>query len=1044
MPFQMERLQTICTKLKNQCYSQSVSIEDYKFTEGRFHQIGDLPKDGSVWKNFKTGELWGGRDCHGWFKTSVRVPGSFANKTIALVFYTFEEGWDAVNPQFFLYLNGRLIQGLDMNHREVIISEQGEGGVAYDIDLHAYAGMLSNKKSTLNGCLVSLEQDVRALYYDIQVPLWACEKLEAGDKRRIDMLAVLNEGVNRIDFRDIYSLEYYRSIEAARNYLSREFYEKLCGQSGVSVTCVGHTHIDVAWKWTVEQTREKAGRSFATALKLMEQYPEFTFMASQPQVYQFVKEDYPDLYQKIKERIKEGRWEGEGSMWLEADCNVTSGESLIRQLIHGKRFYKEEFGIDSKILWLPDVFGYSAALPQILKKAGVDYFITSKISKNQFNRMPCDTFMWRGIDGTEVLTYFITAKTPVWTKEVTSWLSTYNTEIHPGSIMGTWEEYKQKALVTELMVPFGFGDGGGGPTFEMLEIARRMAAGIPGIPKTKMGKTQEFITTLDKQIRGNKNLPTWVGELYFEYHRGTYTSMARNKRDNRRSEYTYQCAEKINTSAMLMGKPYPAEALEKGWKNILLNQFHDILPGSSIKDVYEVTQEEYKKILSIGNEEAGKGLEYLASRIHLQKDSIIVYNALSFIRDDIVEFEIPAGIKNPVLRDGDKILFCQSLGGGKALAFVQNIPANGYKAFVLEEAKGNIAALDGVVFTEKKIENRYFSIVFNGAMNIVSFYDKQNKRELLKKDSTGKQLQAFEDIPYLSDNWNIELYYKEKMWNIDDVQAVKILETGPVRFTLEITRRFNKSAITEIIYAYPDIAKIDIRCLIDWKQSQILLKTAFPIDINANEASYEIQYGNLTRPTHGNTSWDIAKFEVCGHSWADISESNFGVSLLNDSKYGYGIQDGVMTLTLLKSGIDPNPVTDQEMHQFTYSIYPHRGTWKNGKTQQMARKLNMPLLCRFEKAHGGELGESYSLASLDKDNVMIEVIKKAEDNDDVIIRLYEYQNARTQITLALHDTFKVIHECDLQEQRLDKTGENTNSISFEIRPYEIKTFRLQR
>ncbi|MDL2229188.1 alpha-mannosidase [Treponema sp. OttesenSCG-928-L16] len=1049
MYFQFERIQRICDMLKNQVYSHRVPIEQYQFTEGNFKGLEDIKNRVMTWQSFKSGYPWGGRDVHGWFKTGVEIPAEFAGRTAVLYFRTFDEGFDAVNPQFILYINGEMKHGLDINHREAVLAKDAVPGSRYEIDLHAYAGMLQDKKCSLFGELAVLEEEVRGLYFDIQVPLWSCERLDKEDKKRIDMLAVLNEGINKIDFREPYSADYYSSIKEARDFLRDEFYGKLCGYDEVTALCVGHTHIDVAWLWTVAQTREKVTRSFSTVLDLMERYGEYIFMSSQPQLYQFMKEDHPELYAKVKERIAEGRWEGEGAMWLEADCNISSGESLVRQLLHGKRFFKDEFGIDSKILWIPDVFGYSAALPQILKKAGVDYFITSKISWNQFNRIPNDTFMWRGIDGTEILSYFITAKTPY--QEKGRWYATYNTVIHPGSLAGAWDDYKQKDINNEILIPFGYGDGGGGPTLEMLETARRMSAGIPGSPKVKMGTSLDFFKRLEERVRHDKRLPLWAGELYLEYHRGTYTSMARNKRDNRKAEYLYQNAEKVNALAMLMGKAYPQAEFDQGWKKILLNQFHDILPGSSIKEVYDVTAEEYKQILTSGRTELEGGLRYIASFIPVMERSLMVYNPLSFERDDIAEFEIPGDIANPVLVCPDgSVLPCQLIGGGKALCYVPGIPANGYKFFVLrdQEESGvphspDAAGSREIRASREGMENEFFRIRFDANMNITSLYDKVKRREVLKGGTAGNQLQAFEDIPMKYDNWDIDIFYSEKMWNVNDVQDAELIERGPVRYTVRIRRKFSTSLIEQRIQLYRDIPRIDFAYTIDWRQSQVLLKAAFPVDINAVEASYDIQYGNVKRPAHRNTSWDAARFEVCGHKWADVSEGSYGVSLLNESKYGYDIQDSVMRLTLIKSGVEPNPQTDQEVHEFVYSLYPHQGGWQEGGTHKMACRLNVPLVSIAESVHGGTLPASYSFASTDADNVMIEVIKKAEDNDDIIIRLYEYENARTETKLNLGRSFRELYECDLLENPLEKIGTDTDAVSFVMKPYEIKTLRLR-
>ena len=553
MYYLLERIDKICGEISKHIYRDSISIDNYKYIDGNYHNIDlikEAPADG--WRDFKTGDLWGGRDAHGWFKCTVEVPERFAGQTIALNFKTFEEGWDATNPQFILYVNGEQIQGVDINHREIILTHNAVAGEKYEIDLHAYAGMLADKLATLSGNLVVIDMASRELYWNLKVPVDVCKELEKEDKNRVDMITVLNEAVNLIDLRRPKSEMYDESVKKANDFLNDKFYGELCGHEDVIATCVGHTHIDVAWLWTVAQTREKVARSFSTVLKLMEEYPEYIFMSSQPQLYKMLKEDHPKIYEKVKEKIEEGVWEPEGAMWLESDCNVTSGESLVRQIMHGKRFFKDEFNVDSKILWLPDVFGYSAALPQILKKSDVDYFMTTKIAWNQFNKIPHDTFMWKGIDGTEVLTHFITTTGPGQERE--SHFTTYNGHIQPDAVMGAWRRYQDKNLNNDVLISFGWGDGGGGATLEMLENARRLSKGIPGAPKVKMGTSLDYFKRLEEKVKDNNKLAKWNGELYLEYHRGTYTSMARNKRDNRKCENMYTAAEKLNSLAMLEGK----------------------------------------------------------------------------------------------------------------------------------------------------------------------------------------------------------------------------------------------------------------------------------------------------------------------------------------------------------------------------------------------------------------------------------------------------------------------------------------------------------
>ena len=1042
MRFISERIRKTYEEIGRYVYSNTLNIDNYKFIAGKYDNIDEIknaPEEG--WIDFKTGDLWG-EESHGWFKTSVKVPDEFAGQTIALSFHTFLGDWDnTTNPQFILYVNGEHIQGLDVNHQETILTHNAVAGEVYDIDLHAHIGRIEGKKSTLHGKLVTIDEEARKLYFNLSVPHIVATKLHEEDKRRIDMLNVLNDTINLIDLRRPFTKEYNESLKVANKYIEENFYDKMCGHEDMVATCVGHTHIDVAWLWTVAQTREKVARSFSTVLKLMEEYPEYIFMSSQPQLYKFLKEDHPKVYDKVKEKVREGVWEPEGAMWLEADCNVTSGESLIRQILHGKRFFKEEFNVDNEILWLPDVFGYSAALPQILKKADVNYFMTTKISWNQINKMPYDTFMWKGIDGTEILTHFITTTYPDQDpfKET---MTTYCGNIHPGSIMGAWNRYQQKNINNDVLVAFGFGDGGGGATYEMLENGKRLSKGIPGAPKVKIGKAKDYFKKLEETVKDNNKLPKWVGELYLEYHRGTYTSMGRNKRDNRVCENLYTAAEKFNSMAMLLGKNYPLADLNAAWETILLNQFHDILPGSSIKEVYDVTKEEYKDLIEKGNNFVGLALDNITSEINLKERSVVVFNSLGFERDDIATFDVPEDIENPAVLDGEEEIICQRIEDGeKAIFFAKGIPANGYKSFKIIESTNK--EVENVSLSEKEAENDFLRIKFNEEGNIVSLFDKRAEREVLKEGTLGNRLQAFEDKPMEYSNWDIDIYYKEKMWNVDDVQSIEVVEEGPVRSTLRIERKFLESTIVQNSYVYRDLDRIDFNSYVDWKEHEVLLKTSFPIDLNATEATYEIQYGNVKRPTHSNTSWDEARFEVCGQKWADLSEGDFGVSLLNNCKYGHDIQDGDMRLTLLKSGTHPWTETDQEEHFFTYSIYPHMGTWKEAHTVQKAYELNQPLYTKVCEKHEGILEDTLGLVKVNKDNIMIEVIKKAEDTDHLIIRMYEFFNSRTKATLEFSREIEEAFECNLMERNLEEAKFEGEKIEFTINPFEIKTFKVK-
>jgi alpha-mannosidase len=1044
MYFKIERMKRLLTELNEYAYMNKKSIASYKVKTCGYGESTYLNESSENWDTYNINDRWGGKDKHYWFKTQIEIPQEYEGKPVVYEVKTaWKTGWwDALNPQFLVYINRKPTQALDVNHREILITEVAKAGEIYEIALHAYSGMKEGLVELISNIAV-LDKETEKLYYNIKVPLEVAELLEEEDKRYVDILNYLTKATNMIDFRKVYSANYYSSVLEANKYLEEEFYNKYCGNDDVTEICVGHTHIDVAWLWTVAQTREKTTRSFSTVLNLMKQYPDYVFMSSQPQLYKFIKEDHPEIYEEIKQRVKEGRWEPEGSMWLEADCNITSGESLIRQIIFGKRFFREEFNVDNKILWLPDVFGYSAALPQILKKTGIDYFMTTKINWNEYNKIPNDTFMWKGMDGSEVLTYFITTKDyekPSKNLKPT----TYNGRLNSSQVMGCWQKYQNKELTNEVLQCFGYGDGGGGATKEMLENAKRLEKGIPGAPKIKIAKTIDFFKKLESRVSKSKRLPKWVGELYLEYHRGTYTSVAKNKKYNRKTEYLNMDAEMLSTlSNLTVGKQYPQKSIEGMWETTMLNQFHDIIPGTSIKEVYEISQQEYEKINNTGRQIVSDAVSSITANINTATTSLVVFNQLSFERNDVVTFDMPKAWQGVQIYDGEKEVTAQVLENNKVIFFAENIPSKGYKTFRVEKHSVITSNTNDLQIEKQDFENKFYVIKLDAEGNITQIFDKISDRQVLKLNERANVLQAFEDKPLDYDAWDINIYYQDKMWEVNEVESIEITEKGPVRACIKITKRFLDSKIIQNIYIYNDIPRIDFSTWIDWKEKQILLKAAFPVDINSDKATYEIQYGNVERSTHWNTSWDYAKFEVCAHKWADISEGDYGVGLLNDCKYGHDIKDSVMRLTLLKSAVYPNIDADREIHEFTYSLYPHAGDWREGNVTKAAYELNCPMYVKIEEAHGGNLPKQLSMAALDKDNVIIEVIKKAEENDSVILRMYEYQNKRTKVTCQMFRNIQTVEECDMLENVIATVASEHNEFNFEIKPYEIKTFKLK-
>lgn len=1052
MIFARERAQVIANKLKKLMVVRKFQLDDWKVKEGFFLRPEEADRAEEDWETFDSRLMhWYGPDRHYWFRTVFTVPEEYDGKGLWLRIRTQIEEWDdAKNPQFLVFLNGEAVQGADMNHREVLLSEAATAGETVTVDLQAYSGTL-HPEFRLMADVEEVSEPVKDLYYDIQVPLWAMDRMDQEGKTAIDILTVLNDTISLLDLRDVFSDDFYRSVEAARAYIAKALYEDLAGDDTVIATCIGHTHIDVAWWWTVAQFREKAARSFATVLELMDEYPEYRFMSSQPVLYTFVKERYPELYEEIKRRAAEGRWEPEGGMWLEADCNLTSGESLVRQFLYGKRFFQEEFGVDSRVLWLPDVFGYSGALPQIMKKCGIDYFMTTKLSWNQFNKVPDDTLLWEGIDGTKVLTHLIS--TLGVGQSVDRFFTTYNGILHPDAIMGGWQRYQNKEMNHDILVAFGYGDGGGGPTREMLETGRRMEKGIRGIPKVRQESSLTYFTELSKRVKDSRRLHTWTGEFYFEYHRGTYTSMARNKRSNRKSELLLMDLELLAVLAEKRGAAYPAEDLERLWKMVLLNQFHDILPGSSIKEVYEVTKREYEQVA----EEGGRLLKERKEAVAGAGDGVTVFNTLGFTRRSLTV--LPDGVTS--LTDKGEALPSQEIGGLR-YSLTGEIPSKGYSVYgAVREADGGTAdeAAGGVVensaaesggdtpFSVLKtadgfvITTPFAKVDMAADGSFTSLLDLSENRQVWKAGEAGNRLRIYEDKPIYYDNWDIDVFYTEKYWDLDEPASIAVTSVGPLCLQITVNRSFMHSRMTQDIRFYAHSPRIDFNTWVDWKEHQYLLKAGFPVDVHTDEAAFDIQFGNVVRKTHTNTSWDRARFESCGHKWMDVSESGYGVSLLNDCKYGHSVREGCIELTLIKSGIEPNPDTDNEKHVFTYSLYPHQGTWREADTQKEAADLNQPL----SAVNGGIPGESYGFAGVKGDSVVLETVKRSEDGDGIILRLYESRNKRVNAKVSLSCAPVTVTECNLLEEPVDEAGGlmiDQDGFSFVIKPYEIKTYKV--
>ncbi len=1110
--FELERMERLLQDLGALRRPKKHPVTQYFRWDGKEGGSPEGPLDG--WKLCDIREPWSDLECHRWYRTDVTIPEEFDHCHVIFQITTGREGqWDATNPQMLFYLNGRIIQGVDVNHREICISRDARAGEVYQVAMLIFSGSVPGDL-IIRTDLVTVDDPVEKAYYDFLVPVQTARLLNKPDPENCRRILVkLGKAADRLDLRQPYSRRFYEALEQVEEILKEDFYSHV-REDGPRVSGVGHTHIDIAWLWTVDQTREKVLRSFSTVLELMDRYPDYRFMSSQPILYQFVKEQGPEMYERIRQRVKEGRWEVDGAMWLEADCNLPAGESLVRQILKGEQFFQEEFGISSRCLWLPDVFGYSAAVPQILKQCDIPYFLTTKIAWNQYNQLPNDTFWWKGIDGSRVFVFMPTAcdfdKTLGLNVSFTDTrnTTTYTGIVNPNMTLGTFKRFQNRDLTEDTLMLFGFGDGGGGPTSEMLEEADRLKYGMPGIPRLIQEPERVFFDRTFETIAHKPEMPVWDGELYFEYHRGTLTSMGRNKRNNRKSELLYEQLETLGVMAEQMGGEYPGEVIRRGWDVILLNQFHDIIPGSAIGPVYEQTDREYEEILSAGKAKAEELSKHLGSAGDSKasgqmeeagsekpsrqmeeseagrpfgkpgnagapeeaapRNTVVVVNTQGYERSGVAEIS-GAGPGFTQARDGEGSVWpVQYTSDGRLLLFAGKVPSAGYRLYHLEEGEAEKssaqahaeAGLGMSVQTEGAwhganhaagswnglFENPWYRAEFNERMELTSLIEKESGCELLKEGRVGNQLLTYEDRPMNWDNWDIDIFYRKKPYGPDQVTAPVLKEQGSVRTVVGIRMEFADSVVEQDVVLYPDLPRIDFVNRADWKNHHLLLRVNFPANINASKASYEIQFGNVERETTSNHSWDTAKFEVCAHKWADLSENGLGLSLLNDCKYGHSIKDGEMGLTLIKSGIYPNENADIGEHTFTYSIYPHKGRWQEARTVEMAYDLNVPLWTALVPDRGAFPGEKpsfRSFLSIDPPNCFFEMIKKAEDGDGYILRIYENRNERTQMKVKLGFSVASAESCNLKEEYAGPVELEENGFTDFIKPYEIKTYRLR-
>lgn len=1011
------RIETLLKVLKNKILYNVKKVTDVFYLDLDCNDIAHVLKEDNQWSVMTHHPTWGGKHRSTWFKIHVHLPEDDGIGEPVLEVCMRDNGrWENYRPQFMVYINGIPIQGLDVNHRMIFLKHYGRPGDEIEIYLNGYAGE-EDLYWWLECQLGLFHRQTEQLYFNIKAAYDVSIELEDTDPEKHNLMNVLNDVVNLLNLSIPYSKEYYESVTKANELCKTLYGGRKKDNPSPKVFCIGHTHIDVAWLWTVDETRKKAGRSFSTVLRLMDEYPQYHFFSSQPILYKFVKEDYPEIYEQIQQRVVEKKWEPEGSMYVEADCNLISGESLVRQILYGKQFFKSEFGVDTHILWLPDVFGYNGNLPQILRRSGLDFFITSKISWNQYNKMPHDLFYWTGIDGTTIPTAFITTPDAAFPKE--SFFTTYNGMINAKSVMGTWERFQDKDISDGVILPYGYGDGGGGTTREMIEYASRLEKGIGSCPKVIFSSLEQYVQYSKEKLEQAIRPGYWRGELYLEFHRGTYTSNGTSKRNNRKAEYLLHNLEYLYTCHMVISqRKYPEKEIRCLYEEMLLQQFHDILPGSSIEEVYKDSEKAFALLFEKGKALYESGIESLMKE---EEEHITIWN--------MTGMEQSADVKCPYSNES---------------IWVESVPAYGYKVIPVSEIKK--ASINSqktlCIHHAFHFETIFYDFVLDHNGNIERLYDKKQNRDILCPGNVANRLVAYEDFPYEYDNWELSPYYTQKSYYLDQVDSIQMIENNGVRAVLRIRRSFLNSTIDQDMIVYHQSRRIDFVTKVDWHEKHLFLKAEFPVEINSEYASYDIAFGNVKRVTHSNTSWDFAKYEVCAHKWADLSETNYGVSILNDCKYGYDIHDSVMKISLIKAGTYPNPNSDQGLHKFTYALLPHSGDFTNALIEKEAEVLNNPLVAIKGIPIIGL--QQWSFVSCMNPNIKIVTIKKSESDDGIIVRLHEVHNTRGRAELILAFPMQRVVECNLIEEEEREVSFRNNRILFQFHPYEIKTFKFWR